>query len=105
MRRLLLALLFLTPSLSCSSSGTSNNPNSTAAVAGGSSKIEETEITVTSDISATAGSDGWTTFRGTGQRTGRADVVGPRSSKLKWVFRTQGRIFADAAIMAIRMMR
>ncbi len=98
MRLFLIALFLLTPSMSCSSSGTSNNPKSTAAVAGGSSKIEGNEIAVTSDISATAGSDGWTTFRGTGQRTGRADVVGPRSSKLKWVFRTQGRIFADAAI-------
>ncbi len=108
MRPFLIALFLLTPSMSCSSSGTSNNPKPTAAVAGESSKIEGADITVTSDagrtekkelrVSSTAGSDGWTTFRGTGQRTGRADVVGPRSSKLKWVFRTRGRIFADAAI-------
>lgn len=42
--------------------------------------------------------DGWFTFRGTPQRTGRSVVAGPRRSALKWVFRTQGRVYADAAI-------
>jgi outer membrane protein assembly factor BamB len=42
--------------------------------------------------------DGWLTFRGTPQRTGRSVVVGPRRAKLKWVFRTQGRVYADAAV-------
>jgi outer membrane protein assembly factor BamB len=41
---------------------------------------------------------GWTTFRGNHQRTGRAPANGPRSPRLKWVFRTQGRIYADAAV-------
>ena len=98
MRRLLIALFLLTHLLSCSSSGTSNTPKSTAAVeivaAPDAGTTEKEDL----KVSATAGSDGWTTFRGTGQRTGRANVVGPRSKKLKWVFRTQGRIFADAAI-------
>ena len=46
-----------------------------------------------------AGKD-WTTFRGNGTRTGRAFLKGPRKAKLKWVFRTGGRIYADAAVAA-----
>jgi outer membrane protein assembly factor BamB len=42
--------------------------------------------------------DGWITFRGTAQRTGRSLVAGPRRARPKWVFRTRGRIYADAAI-------
>ena len=45
-----------------------------------------------------ATADGWYTFRGTPGRTGRSVVAGPRSAKLAWVFRTQGRVYADAAI-------
>ncbi len=41
---------------------------------------------------------GWTTFRGDTRRTGRALVNGPRNAHLKWVFRTGGRIYADAAV-------
>jgi outer membrane protein assembly factor BamB len=41
---------------------------------------------------------GWTTFRGGERRTGRALVRGPRTPRLKWIFRAQGRIYADAAI-------
>lgn len=41
---------------------------------------------------------GWTTFRGSERRSGRARNRGPRTSSLKWVFRTGGRIYADAAI-------
>jgi outer membrane protein assembly factor BamB len=40
----------------------------------------------------------WTTFRGSTLRNGRSPVRGPRRAKLKWVFRTQGRIYADAAV-------
>jgi outer membrane protein assembly factor BamB len=45
-----------------------------------------------------ATASGWTTFRGTAQRTGRSVLAGPRRAELKWVFRTQGRVYADAAI-------
>lgn len=41
---------------------------------------------------------GWKTFRGSPARTGRASLKGPRTAKLKWVFRTTGRIYADAAV-------
>lgn len=44
------------------------------------------------------GKQGWTTFRGSPSRSGQSDVKGPRRSHLKWVFRTQGRIWADAAV-------
>ena len=44
------------------------------------------------------GKQGWTMFRGNRRRTGSADVAGPRTENLKWVFRTQGRIYADVAI-------
>ncbi len=44
------------------------------------------------------GRNGWPMFRGNRRRTGAADVSGPREANLKWVFRTGGRIFADAAI-------
>jgi outer membrane protein assembly factor BamB len=36
--------------------------------------------------------------RGDRARTSRSTVRGPRKAKLKWVFRTQGRVYADAAI-------
>jgi outer membrane protein assembly factor BamB len=49
---------------------------------------------------ATAGRSGWLTHRGTPQRTGRADVRGPRRASLKWAFATAGRISADAAVTA-----
>ncbi|MBN2715163.1 MAG: PQQ-like beta-propeller repeat protein [Deltaproteobacteria bacterium] len=45
-----------------------------------------------------AGANGWLMFRGNRRRTGSADVAGPRQANLKWVFRTQGRIYADAAV-------
>jgi outer membrane protein assembly factor BamB len=45
-----------------------------------------------------ATAEGWLTFRGTPQRTGRSVLAGPRQAKLAWVFRTQGRVYADAAI-------
>ncbi|MBN2340870.1 MAG: PQQ-like beta-propeller repeat protein [Deltaproteobacteria bacterium] len=44
------------------------------------------------------GSGGWPMFRGNRRRTGSADVAGPREAKLQWVFRTKGRIYADAAV-------
>lgn len=44
------------------------------------------------------GKNGWPMFRGNARRTGEADVAGPRSGKPKWVFRTKGRIYSDAAI-------
>jgi len=47
-----------------------------------------------------AGRAGWLTLRGTPQRTGRADVRGPRRASLKWAFSTAGRISADAAVTA-----
>jgi len=47
-----------------------------------------------------AGKRGWTMFRGHGRRTGAADVAGPRRGTLLWVFRTGGRIYADAAVTA-----
>jgi outer membrane protein assembly factor BamB len=47
---------------------------------------------------ASAPNSGWTTFRGDRARTGRAHIKGPRKAKLSWVFRTQGRIYADAAV-------
>lgn len=52
----------------------------------------------TPSVVSSAGTGGWTTFRGTPQRTGRADVAGPRAPRQKWVFRTKGRIYADATI-------
>jgi outer membrane protein assembly factor BamB len=45
-----------------------------------------------------ATAEGWLTFRGTPQHSGRSVLAGPREAKLKWVFRTQGRVYADAAI-------
>ncbi len=42
--------------------------------------------------------NGWTAFRGNPAHTGRSSVKGPRTPKLKWVFRTGGRIYADAAV-------
>ena len=47
---------------------------------------------------ATGGSQGWTTFRGNSARTGQADINGPRTADVKWVFRTRGRLYADAAV-------
>jgi outer membrane protein assembly factor BamB len=44
------------------------------------------------------GKNGWTMFRGDRGRSGNADVNGPRTNSLKWVFRTSGRIYADVAI-------
>jgi len=44
------------------------------------------------------GSSGWLTFRGSPQRHGRADICGPRTANLKWVFRTRGRVYADVAV-------
>jgi outer membrane protein assembly factor BamB len=41
---------------------------------------------------------GWTTFRGSPGRTGRAAIKGPRRPNLKWVFRTGGRIYGDVAV-------
>jgi outer membrane protein assembly factor BamB len=41
---------------------------------------------------------GWTTFRGSPGRTGRAAIKGPRKPRLKWVFRTGGRIYGDVAV-------
>lgn len=49
---------------------------------------------------AGAGSRGWTAFRGTPARTGRADVRGPRAARLAWAFPTRGRVGADAAVSA-----
>jgi outer membrane protein assembly factor BamB len=46
------------------------------------------------------GTIGWPTHRGNPQRTGRADVRGPRRACLKWAFATAGRISADAAVTA-----
>jgi len=40
----------------------------------------------------------WTTFRGSPGRTGHAVVAGPRRADLAWVFRTEGRIYADACL-------
>ncbi len=51
-----------------------------------------------SGFTSAAGAAGWTTFRGTAQRTGRSDVAGPRKPRQKWVFRTGGRIWADATV-------
>jgi outer membrane protein assembly factor BamB len=45
-----------------------------------------------------AGKGGWPTLGGTPQRTGRADVRGPRRASVKWAFATAGRIFAEAAV-------
>jgi len=45
-----------------------------------------------------ASRSGWTSFRGSPQRTGRAARAGPRRAKVAWVFRTGGRIYADAAV-------
>ncbi len=42
--------------------------------------------------------EGWPTFRGGPRRTGRASAKGPRNPTLKWVFRTGGRIYADATV-------
>ncbi len=44
------------------------------------------------------GKNGWTMFRGSRGRSGNADVKGPRTNALKWVFRTTGRVYADAAV-------
>jgi outer membrane protein assembly factor BamB len=41
---------------------------------------------------------GWTMARGGPQRTGRATRNGPRKADLKWVFRTQGRVYADVTV-------
>jgi outer membrane protein assembly factor BamB len=42
--------------------------------------------------------ESWPLFRGDGRHTGRTKRVGPREARLEWVFRTRGRIYADAAI-------
>ena len=38
------------------------------------------------------------TFRGGPMRTGRFDATGPRTARLRWVFRTEGRVYAAPAV-------
>ena len=61
-------------------------------------KVKATKKVSPSVANDAGGTRGWTMFRGNRRRTGGADVAGPRTANPKWVFRTQGRVYADAAI-------
>ncbi len=109
MMRLLCALMmvavFVVGAVSCSSSdnrvdvrdegasevsGTSSNPQPIPPGDG-----HEAAKGTYSEASAKTG---WTTFRGSPGRSGRAAIKGPRKPNLKWVFRTGGRIYGDVAV-------
>ncbi|MBN2528393.1 MAG: PQQ-like beta-propeller repeat protein [Deltaproteobacteria bacterium] len=59
---------------------------------------KQKSVPVSQKATDLAGKHGWTMFRGNRRRTGAADVAGPTTANLKWVFRTGGRIYADAAV-------
>jgi hypothetical protein len=91
------ALLLAATVVACSPSGRAgdaaarrSNPTPTAAPA--------PKTTAPARPAAAPPTRGWTAFRGDQARTGRSQLRGPRTARLKWVFRTAGRIWADAAV-------
>ncbi len=97
---LLIFFIFVVAAWSCSSSNNEvvaqdpGSPNTAPAT-------HQTENGDTSSgwyFSAATPKTGWTTFRGSPGRTGRAAIKGPRRPHLKWVFRTGGRIYGDVAV-------
>lgn len=88
-----LCILVLLSSMSChsapSASGTGTNH--------GKEKAESQSQKATRDVPSETPQRRATAamFRGSPARVGQAAVSGPRAADLKWVFRTQGRIYAD----------
>ncbi|MCP4605413.1 MAG: PQQ-binding-like beta-propeller repeat protein [Proteobacteria bacterium] len=92
-------ILFASALLACSPSGNAKGATGVKKpVQKPKSAISDEQVKKTPTVEEPDHKKGWTTFRGSPRRTGRSFVKGPRKATLKWVFRTEGRVYADVAI-------